>query len=141
MRTRSIYCDVGIRRRDCKDRIRECIRGAVPILRILAVLPFIFSLADAIGFQSLLPAGKELLATKAIVAGALVNVSLATFLAPRFQGHGMAISVVITEAAVCTILVCIVARTTKLFRRRNIDQAEVVSFGPALADVPARINK
>lgn len=115
--------------------------GAVPILQILAALPFIFSLADAIGFQSLLPAGKESLVTKAILAGGLVNCSLAFFFAPRFQGSGMAISVVIAEAAVCAILVVIVARTTPLFRRRNRDHADAVSFTPALADVSTRTHE
>ncbi len=115
--------------------------SAVPLLQILALLPFILSLADAIGFQSLLPAGKESLVTKAIVAGAVVNCSLAVLFAPRFQGSGMAFSVVIAEMAVCVILVSIVARTTRLFRRRSLDQAEVVSFAPALLDGPARNNK
>jgi polysaccharide transporter, PST family len=115
--------------------------GAVPILQILAVLPFIFSLADAIGFQSLLPAGKESIVTKAIMTGGLVNLSLAFLFAPRLQATGMAISVVIAEAAVCGTLVCIVARTTKLFRRRNLDQADAVSFSPALIDVPTRTSE
>lgn len=112
--------------------------AAIPILEILAVLPFIFSLADAIGFQSLLPAGKESLVTKAIVAGALVNLSLAVFLAPRFQASGMAVSVVIAEAAVCTILICIVGRTTMLFRK---PKAEGASFATTLIDVPTRTSK
>jgi polysaccharide transporter, PST family len=107
---------------------------AVALLQILALHPFITSLADAIGFQSLLPAGKEAIVTKAIVAGGLVNLASAFVLAPRFLGKGMAVSVVLAEAAVCGILVCIVARTTKLFRRRNLDQADVVSFGPALTE-------
>jgi polysaccharide transporter, PST family len=115
--------------------------GAVPILQILAVIPFIISLTDAIGFQSLLPAGKESVLTKAIVAGGLVNLSLAFLFAPRFQATGMAISVIIAEAAVCGILVCIVARTTMLFRRRGLDQADAVSLTPALIDVTTRTSK
>jgi O-antigen/teichoic acid export membrane protein len=82
----------------------------------------------------LLPAGKEAIVTKAVVAGGLVNLAFAFVLAPRFLGKGMAVSVVLAEAAVCGILVCIVARTTKLFRRRNLDQADVVSFGPVLTE-------
>lgn len=114
---------------------------AVVILRILAVVPFIFSIADAIGFQSLLPAGKESLATKAIAIGALVNVTLAAFLAPRFHGIGMAVAVVVTEIAVCTILVCVVAKTTKLFQRRRLSPVEAVSFSRVLADVSRRNNE
>jgi polysaccharide transporter, PST family len=106
----------------------------VALLQILALHPFITSISDAIGSQSLLPAGKEVIVTKAVVVGGLVNLAFAFVLAPRFLGKGMAVSVMLAEAAVCGILVCIVARTTKLFRRRNLDQAEVVSFGPALTE-------
>ena len=93
--------------------------GAVPILRILAVLPFILSFADAIGFQSLLPAGKEAVVVKAIIAGGVVNLVVAVLLAPRFLGQGMATSVVIAEAVVCGILVLIVAKTTRMFRTQE----------------------
>ena len=91
--------------------------GAVPLLQILALHPFITSLSDAIGFQSLLPAGKEALVTKAIVAGGLANLAFAFVLAPRFLGKGMAVSVIVAEFAVCAVLVSIVARTTGFFRR------------------------
>jgi O-antigen/teichoic acid export membrane protein len=69
-----------------------------------------------------------------LVAGGLVNLAFAFVLAPRFLGKGMAVSVVLAEAAVCGILVCIVARTTKVFRRQNLDQVDVVSFGPVLIE-------
>jgi hypothetical protein len=49
----------------------------------------------------------------------------------------MAVSVV----AVYRILVCIVARTTKLFRRGTSADADFDSFAPALFDVPRRINE
>ena len=114
--------------------------GAIPILRIFAALPFIFSLTDAIGFQSLLPAGKEGLIMRAIVAGGLVNLAFALQLAPRFLGHGMAISVIIAESAVCRIFVCIVGRTTRLFRRREPDQVDV-SFATTMIDVPTRTSE
>jgi polysaccharide transporter, PST family len=114
---------------------------AVPLLQILAAIPFLWSLSDAIGFQSLLPAGKEALLTKVIMAGALVNCALAFMLAPRFQATGMAITVVIAEAAVCAILVAVVARTTQLFRRRNTGQDDAVSFTPALVDVSTRTHQ
>ncbi len=90
--------------------------AAVPVLKILSFLPFIISLTDAIGLQTLLPAGKELLVGIAIVAGGVVNLAFAVVLAPRFMAEGMAVSVVLAEFAVCTVLVWIVARTTALFR-------------------------
>jgi PST family polysaccharide transporter len=114
--------------------------GAVPILQIFATLPFIVSLTDAIGFQSLLPAGKEGLIMRAVIAGGLVNLAFALLLAPRFMGNGMAISVVIAEASVCGILVSIVGRTTRLFRRGEPDQGDV-SFATTMIDVPTRTSE
>jgi PST family polysaccharide transporter len=104
---------------------------AVPILQILALLPFITSLSDAIGLQSLLPAGKESLVMIAIVAGGLVNMAFAVILAPRFMAEGMAISVALAEAAVCAVLIFIVARTTALFR----EQGSRLPDAPAFASV------
>jgi PST family polysaccharide transporter len=91
--------------------------AAVPILQILALLPLVTSLSDAIGFQTLLPAGKELLVMAAILAGGLVNIAFAVILAPRFMAEGMAVSVIFAEAAVCAVLIYLVARTTALFQK------------------------
>ncbi len=113
---------------------------AVPILQIFAVLPLILALTDSIGFQSLLPAGKESVVTKAIVGGAAVNVSLAMLLAPRFQGRGMAISVALAETAVCALLIWIVARSTGFFRSQAVSDGESPNFSPALLDVSTRLN-
>lgn len=89
--------------------------GAIPMLHILAVIPFIISLIDAIGFQSLLPAGKEKLVTKAVLAGAAVNIAFAFILASALKGVGMAISAAIAECLVCGILTWVVYRTTGIF--------------------------
>jgi O-antigen/teichoic acid export membrane protein len=112
--------------------------AAVPILQILAVLPFITSLADAIGLQSLLPAGKESLVMIAIVAGGLVNLGSAVILAPRFMAHGMAVSVVFAELAVCTVLVWIVARTTALFRKGVSHLPDVPAFSSRVVEATTR---
>jgi len=106
--------------------------AAVPILQILALLPFIVSLSDAIGLQSLLPAGKESLVMIAIVAGGLVNMAFAVMLAPRFMAEGMAISVVLAEAAVCAVLMFIVARTTALFQEQGPNRPDVPTFASAV---------
>jgi len=104
--------------------------AAIPILRILAVLPFILSISDAIGFQSLLPAGKESLLTKIIIAGGLINCALAFVLAPRFKASGMAFSVATTEACICIILILVVVRTTSLFRRQGAGRLDAVVSNP-----------
>jgi len=115
--------------------------AAVPILQILALLPLITSLADAIGLQSLLPAGKESLVMIAIVAGGLVNLAFAVMLAPRFMAEGMAVSVVLAEVAVCTVLVCIVARTTALFRKGVSHRPDVPAFASRTVEATTRIGE
>src|SRR3984957_10185723 len=106
--------------------------AAVHILQILALLPFINSLSDAIGLQTLLPAGKELLVMIAILAGGVVNVALAVILAPRFMADGMAVSVILAEVAVCAVLVFTVARTTALFKRQGSRHLDAPVFASAV---------
>jgi PST family polysaccharide transporter len=110
--------------------------AVVPVLQILACLPFIASLSDAIGLQTLLPAGKELLVMIAILAGGVVNIAFAVILAPRFMAQGMAVSVMLAEAAVVAVLVIIVARTTTFFRTERQSRADTAGFIPALLEVP-----
>jgi PST family polysaccharide transporter len=114
---------------------------AVVLLQILALHPFITSLSDAIGFQSLLPAGKEALVTKAIVVGGLANLAFAFVLAPRFLGKGMAVSVIVAEFAVCAVLVSIVARTTAFFRREVPCNTDKAGFAQGILEVPTRSSE
>jgi polysaccharide transporter, PST family len=115
--------------------------SAVPILQILSLLPFITSLTDAIGLQSLLPAGKESLVTLAILAGGAVNLAFGVVLAPRFMAKGMAVSVVFAEVAVCTVLVCIVARTTALFSKEALHRPEEQAFASTGVEAATRTGK
>ncbi|MDP9172006.1 MAG: oligosaccharide flippase family protein [Acidobacteriota bacterium] len=84
---------------------------AVPVLRILALLPAIIALTDSIGMQWLLPRGREGDTSKVILAGGLLNVALAMLAAPHFRHIGMAWSVVTSETFVCLALVLIVIRS------------------------------
>lgn len=114
--------------------------GAVPILQLLAILPLVIALTDSIGFQSLLPAKRENSVTKAILAGAIVNISLAFLLAPRFGGIGMASAAAIAETTVCIILIWIVARTTTLFTGNEVQPAPV-RFAVSSIEVSSRTAK
>jgi polysaccharide transporter, PST family len=116
--------------------------AAIPILQILSIIPLLTALGDAIGFQSLLPAGKEAIVTMVILSGGAVNLGFAVLLAPRFQGIGMAVSVDIAETAVCIALVWVVARTTTFFRKEVPSQAaDTVSFAQAIIKVPTRVGE
>jgi PST family polysaccharide transporter len=115
--------------------------AAVPILQILSVIPLLTAVGDAIGFQSLLPAGKEAIVTMVILSGGVVNLAFAVLLAPRFQGIGMAVSVDIAETAICIALVWVVARTTTFFRKEVPSRADTVSFAEAIIKVPTRVGE
>ena len=119
----------------------QTFEAAVPILRILALIPLITALSDSIGFQSLLPMGKEALVTMAMLAGGAVNLAIAFVLAPRFLGKGMAVSVIIAEVAVCAVLVAIVARTTAFFRRELPSNADTPGFVPVILEVQTRSSE
>jgi polysaccharide transporter, PST family len=115
--------------------------AAVPILQILSIIPLLTALGDAIGFQSLLPAGREAIVTMVILSGGVINLAFAVLLAPRFQGIGMAVSVDIAETAVCVALVWVVARTTTFFRKEGTPQAATVSFAQAIIKIPTRVGE
>jgi polysaccharide transporter, PST family len=114
--------------------------AAVPILQILALLPLVSSLSDAIGFQTLLPAGKELLVMAAILAGGLVNIVFAVILAPRFMAEGMAVSVIFAEAAVSAVLIYLVARTTAFFRKQGPRHLDAPAFA-SVVDASTRVSE
>ena len=83
---------------------------AIPVLRILAVLPPIMSITVAVGTQYLLPHGHEKIAIWIILAGAVMNLSAAALFAPAFRQIGMAVAVDLAELFVCVAMVFAVRR-------------------------------
>jgi PST family polysaccharide transporter len=88
---------------------------AVPILRILAALPFVLSITYSVGLQWLLPSGRDRDVNRVILRGGLINLAFSFLLAPRFGGMGMAASVLTSEVFVCISLVWVVYRSTNLW--------------------------
>ncbi len=85
---------------------------AIPVLRILSLLPLIISVTDAVGVQWLLPHGHDKVAIRIIFGGGILNLILAVLLAPAFADIGMAVGVVIAELFVCIAMVLVVRRLT-----------------------------
>jgi PST family polysaccharide transporter len=73
---------------------------AVGALRVLALLLPILSITTALVTQRVLPAERDRALLAITLAAGVLNVALATQLAPRYGQMGMAAAVVITEAAV-----------------------------------------
>jgi PST family polysaccharide transporter len=86
---------------------------AVPILRILALLPPLIALSNVLGIQWMLPLRLDRAFNSIIVTAGVINLGMATALAPRYAAHGMAWAVVCAEIFV-TVGMCIFLRTRKL---------------------------
>jgi PST family polysaccharide transporter len=88
---------------------------AVAALRILSALPVLLSITYSIGFQWLLPHGKDALINRIIIAAGILNVTMSFLLAPRFAHVGMAWAVVCSEAFVSICMVIAVLRGAPLW--------------------------
>lgn len=75
---------------------------AVPILRILALLPLFAGLSIALGNQWALPLGLERPVNVVTLVAGLLNIGLAVWLARLFAGLGMACIAVFTEALIAS---------------------------------------
>lgn len=73
---------------------------AVPLLRILALLPPLIALSNVFGIQWMLSLGLDRPFNIIILLAGLTNVGLATLLAPRYGATGMALAVVCAETFV-----------------------------------------
>ena len=77
---------------------------AVTVLRILAILPPVIAVAQAVGMHWLLPLGREKVVTRTIIIGAALNLLLVLWLVPKHAQIGMAWAVICTESFVATCL-------------------------------------
>jgi PST family polysaccharide transporter len=109
---------------------------AIPVLQILAALPFIVAITDSVGLQYLLPRGKEKVVNPVMLAGGVLNIVMACILAPVYGAVGMAWSVVLSETFVSLILLFIVIRTS----RHHSSPPTVVAGDPLPATVPEAID-
>lgn len=108
--------------------------AAVPVLRVLALLPPIVALATVVGIQWALPLGHDRQFLVCVCAAGLVNLAAALALVPVWGAMGMAISVVLAEASVMIGLLWLAWREgAGMWVRRSPDLA----VAPASTDVRA----
>jgi len=84
--------------------------AAIPILRALAVLPFLVSLTGVLGIFWAVPSGHERGLLKAALAAGATNLVLAVLLVPRYGSVGMAIAAVAAETVVLGVLMSLYSR-------------------------------
>jgi PST family polysaccharide transporter len=73
---------------------------AVPVLRVLALLPILLALSNVFGLQWMLPLGLDRPFNAIILGAGFINLSLAVVLAPHYAQMGMAYAVVFSETFV-----------------------------------------
>jgi PST family polysaccharide transporter len=88
--------------------------GAVPVLRILALLPPLIALSNAFGVQWMLALGLDAELNRIILAAAALDIVLALVLGNRFQHIGVGASVALAE-------VFVTGATVYVLRRRKLD--------------------
>lgn len=102
--------------------------AAVPVLRILALLPPLVALGTVFGIHWALPRGLDRPFYRLVLAGGALNIALAVVLAPRFGAIGMAISVVAADTLVSVGLMILFHLRASA---RNIPGGAVIRQGPA----------
>lgn len=90
---------------------------AIPVLRILSLLPPVIAISNFVSFQWLLPLRKDSVLNVAILFAGLVNVALAVTLGPLFHQNGAAWAVAGSEILVALILLLYLKRN-RLFPAR-----------------------
>ena len=80
---------------------------AVPVLRVLSVLPPLIAIGTLFGIQWALPAGLERPFYRLVVAAGILNILLAALLVPRYGALGMAVSIAIAEVLVAGGLILV----------------------------------
>lgn len=77
---------------------------AVPLLRLLAILPPLVAIDTVLGLHWAVPLGYERPFVRAVVVGGVINVLLAVVLAPRVGGMGVAAAILAGEAVIFVLL-------------------------------------
>jgi PST family polysaccharide transporter len=85
--------------------------SAVPVLRVLGLLPALVAVNTVLGIYWALPFGRERSFLTSIVAAGVTNVALAVALVPRFGALGMATASIAAEVVVLLVLGTLYYRT------------------------------
>ena len=75
-------------------------KRSIPVIQILAFIPFVKGLSDIFGFQVMLNFGLKKVFAKILMIASLLNILMAIILVQYFQHIGIAISVLMTESFV-----------------------------------------
>ncbi len=85
--------------------------GCVPVLRWIALLPFVIALSNVFGVQTMLTFGMEKQFSRILIAAGVVNVAFCTLLVLHFGASGAAACVFFVEVGVTLATAVFVWRT------------------------------
>jgi PST family polysaccharide transporter len=73
---------------------------SITVMRILAGLCFLIAVSNVLGFQIMIPFGRDKIFTLILFGAGLLNIMFAILLTPIWQESGMAVAVLVSEAFV-----------------------------------------
>jgi polysaccharide transporter, PST family len=82
--------------------------GSVPVLRWIALLPFVIALSNVFGIQTMVTFGMEKQFSRILIAAGAVNVVLCALLVLHFGATGAAASVFVVEVGVTLVMAALV---------------------------------
>jgi PST family polysaccharide transporter len=83
---------------------------AIPVLRLMSLLPMLISVNGVLSLYWGLPFGHERWLLASIIAAGVTNVALAVVLVPRWGASGMALSAIIAEVVALGIMIAVYLR-------------------------------
>lgn len=103
------------------------LHSVISILRLLSLLPALVGINLLLGNQWMIPVGLESRLNRIYLRSGILNVALACVLAPRYQGMGMAFSVLSAESftAVASIFVLCRNRTGNSHSLTKLDHLAI----------------
>lgn len=82
----------------------------ITVFQILAWVPFVVSVSNVIGIQTLLTSGHKRIFSRVIIMGGIINVVLIPLLAFKFQAVGAALAILITEIVITVCMMNAILR-------------------------------
>jgi polysaccharide transporter, PST family len=94
--------------------------GSVPVIRWIALLPFLIAISNVLGVQTMLTFGLDKQFSRILIAGGIFNVLLAVPLVKMFGAQGAGAAVLATESLVTiSMAIALERHGISLFRREQ----------------------
>jgi O-antigen/teichoic acid export membrane protein len=88
---------------------------AIPVLRILCLLPFLIGFSNLFVYQVLLPFGREKLFLKAVVITCILSLGAHILLSKNFAEKGSAVGTMLTEGCMTVLTAFFAVRTFRFY--------------------------